>query len=278
MEELKATLYNTVGLIQIADVVDVLIMTFLLYYVFTLLRETSAGQVIKAIVFIIVFAQVTKWLNLYVTNFVFDLMIQVGGIALVVVFQPELRRLLTRLGSTRAKELLAIDRESGKSGFESYLAIILKATYDLSATQTGALMVFERSTSLGEIAATGTTVDAELSIELIKNIFYPKAPLHDGAAIIRDFRIQAAGCVLPLSSNVGLSKDLGTRHKAGTGVSEVSDAVVVIVSEETGAVSCAIGGMLKRHLSKETLEKLLYNELAPRSELKKRSKLAERKG
>ena len=159
MEELKATLYNTVGLIQIADVVDVLIMTFLLYYVFTLLRETSAGQVIKAIVFIIVFAQVTKWLNLYVTNFVFDLMIQIGGIALVVVFQPELRRLLTRLGSTRAKELLAIDRESGKSGFESYLAIILKATYDLSATQTGALMVFERSTSLGEIAATGTTVD-----------------------------------------------------------------------------------------------------------------------
>jgi len=267
MAELKTILYNTIGLLQWSNIADVLIMTFVLYYIMTLLKDTSAGQVVKAVIIIMVCAQITDWLNLYVTNYIFDKIIQVGFIALVVVFQPELRKLLTRLGSSRAKELFSTDRE-GHSRFESYISIILKATYDLSATQTGALMVFERATNLGEISATGTDVDAELSVELIKNIFYPKAPLHDGAAIIRDFRIHAAGCVLPLSKNAALSKDLGTRHKAGTGISEESDAVVGIVSEETGAVSCAIGGMLKRHLSKETLEKLLLNELSPATTLK----------
>ena len=269
MTDIKTVFYNTIGLMQWSDVIDILLMTLVLYYVFTLLKDTSAGQVVKAIVIILIATQVTSWLKLYVTNYVFSTIIQIGAVALVVVFQPELRKVLTRLGSSRARELFTIDRESGSNRFESYIAIILKATYDLAATHTGALIVFERATNLGEISATGTQVDAELTIEMLKNIFYPKAPLHDGAAIIRDFRIHAAGCVLPLSKNNALSKDLGTRHKAGVGMSEESDAVVIIVSEETGAVSCAVGGMLKRHLAKETLEKLLINELAPSTELKK---------
>lgn len=268
---IKEAIVKAVGLIRVADIIDVIIITMILYYIFSFLKDTRAGQVIKGVVLIFICTQITSWLKLYATNYLFSTIIQIGAVALVVVFQPELRKALSRIGSgsSRVKELFAIDRESGHNRFESYLAIILKATYDLAATKTGALMVFERTTNLGEISATGTPVDAELSIELIKNIFYPKAPLHDGAAIIRDFRIHAAGCVLPLSKNNALSSDLGTRHKAGTGMSEESDAVVIIVSEETGAVSCAIGGMLKRHLSKETLEKLLVNELAPVSELKK---------
>ena len=277
MTDIKTVFYNTIGLMQWSDVIDILLMTLVLYYVFTLLKDTSAGQVVKAIVIILIATQVTAWLKLYVTNWVFSTVIQIGAVALVVVFQPELRKVLTRLGSSRAKELFAIDRESGGNRFEAYIAVILKATYDLAATRTGALIVFERSTNLGEISATGTQVDAELSIEMLKNIFYPKAPLHDGACIIRDFRIHAAGCVLPLSKNNALSKDLGTRHKAGVGISEESDALVIIVSEETGAVSCAVGGMLKRHLAKETLEKLLINELAPQTPLKKSSSLFSRK-
>ena len=269
MAELKLAIMKAVSLIRLADIVDVIIITFIIYYIFTLLKDTRAGQVIKGVILILVCTQITSWLKLYAVNYLFSTVIQIGAVAVVVVFQPELRKALSRIGSSRVKELFTIDRESGRNRFESYLSIILKATYDLAATKTGALMVFERTTNLGEISATGTPVDAELSIELIKNVFYPKAPLHDGAAIIRDFRIHAAGCVLPLSKNNALSSDLGTRHKAGTGMSEESDAVVVIVSEETGAVSCAIGGMLKRHLSKETLEKLLINELAPAPELKK---------
>ena len=271
MAEFTTTLMNTVGLLRPADVIDVIIITFVIYYIFTLLKDTNAGQVIKGVILILVCTQITSWLKLYATNYLFSTIMQIGAVALVVVFQPELRKALSRIGSSRVKELFTTDRESGRNRFEAYLAIILKATYDLAATKTGALMVFERTTNLGEISSTGTPVDAELSIELIKNIFYPKAPLHDGAAVIRDFRIHAAGCVLPLSKNNALSSDLGTRHKAGTGISEESDAVVIIVSEETGAVSCAIGGMLKRHLAKETLEKLLINELAPVSELKKTS-------
>lgn len=277
MADFKTTVFNTIGLIQATDIIDVIIVTFIIYYVFKLVKDTSAGQVIKAIVLIIVGSQLTSWFGLHVTNYLFDSVIQIGAIALIVVFQPELRKMLTRLGSSRAKEIFMIDKENGFNRFDTYITTITKAIYDLSSSKTGALLVFERGTNLGEISGTGTLINADVSGELIKNIFYPKAPLHDGAVIIRDYSIHAAGCVLPLSKNNNLSKDLGTRHKAGIGVSEESDAVVVIVSEETGTVSCAIGGMLKRHLAKETLDKLLINELMPKIDEKKHKSFRFRK-
>ena len=264
MEELKATLYNTVGLIQIADVVDVLIMTFLLYYVFTLLRETSAGQVIKAIVFIIVFAQVTKWLNLYVTNFVFDLMIQIGGIALVVVFQPELRRALEHAGYSRfTRNLFRFGKTDDEivKRWEVTIEAACSAAELLQKQRMGALMVFERDVRLGDIIDTGTALGAAASPELIGNIFFNKAPLHDGAMILRDGKICAAGCILPLTDNLELSSELGTRHRAAVGMSENSDAVVVVVSEETGTISVARGGNLLRGFDRNSLHELLEREL-----------------
>ena len=184
--------------------------------------------------------------------------------ALIVLFQPEIRRFLEQVGNKGFGKLLSPQAKTNQT--ERAILQTVEAFSSMSRDRIGALVVFERMTILDECVKSGTIVDAEVSSELLKNIFWPKAPLHDGAVIIRDSRVLSAGCVLPLTGNLNVSRDLGTRHRAGIGVSEHSDAVVAIVSEETGAISVAVGGMLKRHLSLDTLERLLRNELIPAEE------------
>ena len=194
---------------------------------------------------------------------------ELGLIALVILFQPELRRVLERMGSSFSKGRGAVGTVT-----EAAIAQTVLACKEMSQSKTGALIIFERKVSLNDIMSTGTIINADATAELIKNLFYNKAPLHDGALIIRDGRLAAAGCVLPLTHSTNLSKDLGMRHRAGIGLSEQSDAVVVIVSEETGSISVAVEGMLKRHVSASTLEKLLRSELISDEDDKPRNNLA----
>jgi diadenylate cyclase len=199
-------------------------------------------------------------------NFILENFFQVGMIAIIVIFQSDLRAALERFGSTKIKDFRGIS-ESDAKAIVNTAEIIAEAADALSKNKTGALIVVERSTKLGEHLSHGVILNADMSSLLIRNVFYDKAPMHDGAVIVRHGRVKAAGCMLPLSKNVNLSRDLGMRHRAGIGMSENSDAVIVIVSEESGSISVATGGMLKRHLKPETLENLLRNELLPQDEL-----------
>ena len=203
-------------------------------------------------------------LNMNSINFLMDQLVRWGVVALIVLFQPEIRRILEEVGSRRF--IAFFTRTEAGSAVEQAIDQTVLACTEMSQSRTGALIVFEREILLDDMVRSGTMLDAAVSSELLKNIFFVKAPMHDGAVIIRHGRMLGAGCMLPLSKNVNLSRDLGMRHRAGIGMSENSDAVVVIVSEETGSISVAIGGMLKRHLKPETLENLLRNELLPQEE------------
>lgn len=249
---------NALPTITVTDILDILLVTFVIYYAIMLIRTTSAYRIAKAIIFVLALTLLTDLFKLHTMNYLLNRVLELGVIALVIVFQPELRRLLERLGGQSLKELVSKPVASD----ESVMTIreTVAACESMSKERVGALIVFERINSLEHIAATGTVVNADVSQELIRNIFFPKAALHDGAMIISGNRITAAGCVLPLSENRSLSSDLGTRHRAGIGMSEVSDALVIIVSEETGAISVATEGMLKRGLTVETLRKLLEKE------------------
>ena len=232
------------------------------FYLLPCCCSTSANRIAKAIIFLLVATLVTELLNLNAMNYLLDRVLQLGFVALIIVFQPELRRMLERVGSRGSvKGLMSLAGAQTQKDSVEAIEQVVQACGAMSQEKVGALIVFERNNSLEQIASTGTMVDAAVSQELIRNIFFPKASLHDGAMIINNSRIAAAGCVLPLSDNRSLSTDLGTRHRAGVGISENCDAVVVIVSEETGAISVAIGGMLKRHLASQTLQKLLVQEL-----------------
>ena len=244
-----------------SDVVDMAIIAFGIYHLFRFVRKSRSGQVVKAIAFLLVAMLLANQFHLRVVNFVLTNAMELGVIALLIIFQPELRRFLEQMGSGKIKELFVA--EAYGSDLESCIQETVEAYTSMSKDKVGALMVFERRTMLDDMLKTGTTLDCQVSAELLKNLFWNKAPLHDGAVIVRNGRIVGAGCMLPLSGNVNLSRDLGMRHRAGIGVSENSDAVVAIVSEETGSISVAVNGMLKRHLSPETLERLLRNELMP---------------
>ena len=263
IQEFFSNLRNTFPTVSITDIIDVILVAVMIYYVITLIWNTSARRIAWAIVMLLAATLVTELLNLHAVNYLLDRVLQLGFVAIVIVFQPELRRLLERVGSRGTVKNLIGLTQGGPSATDSIAAIeqVVQACEAMSAERVGALIVFERANSLEQIAETGTKVDAAVSQELIRNIFFPKAALHDGAMIIRSSRVEAAGCVLPLSENWTLSTDLGTRHRAGVGMSETSDAVVVIVSEETGAISVAEGGMLKRHLATQTLQKLLVQKL-----------------
>ena len=244
-----------------SDYLDIAVVAFLLYKLFPLIRGTNTLRVARTIIIIIIVAWLTEVLEMYALSFIFNQFMQVGLIALVVLFQPELRRMLDHLGSMRLRKLLGTE----KSGPElaPVISQIVMACETMGRERVGALIVLAREEPLDEYYKKGTKIDAQVSEQLLRNIFFPKASLHDGAVIIRGGRIAAAGCVLPLSDSDRLSADLGTRHRAGVGISEVSDSVAIIVSEETGTISVAVGGMLKRHLAPQTLEKLLTNELCP---------------
>lgn len=241
------------------DVVDILVVAYIIYRVMKLLKDTSAARLAKGILILVLIMLFASFLRLTMISWLLRNALSVGVFAVVVIFQPELRRLLEQIGKGNLSRMLIPDTDPNV--VESMIVATVSACADMSRTKTGALIVFERKERLGEIIATGTRVDAAPSAELIKNIFFKNSPLHDGAMIVRAGRVCAAGCVLPLSGNQGLSRDLGTRHRAAVGMSETADSVLVVVSEETGAISVAIGGMLKRHLSPEILQKMLESEL-----------------
>ena len=241
------------------DILDILVVALIVYKGINMIHSSAASRIIRSIVALLLLTALTSILKMRSLNYILDKILELGIIALVVIFQPELRRALERFGGRSLRSIW-----QGKpqvSQYEGVIAQVVIACETMSRQKVGALIVFERETSLSEFFKTGTILNAQVSSELIRNIFFPKASLHDGAMVIQGDRIAAAGCVLPLSENTHLSSDLGTRHRAGVGMSEVSDAVVVIVSEESGAISVAQGGMLKRHLAPQMLEKLLRNEL-----------------
>lgn len=248
-------------LIGFTDLLDMAIIAFGIYHLFRFVRRSRSGQVVKAIALIVVAMALANLLHLRVIRTVLNNAVELGVIALIILFQPELRRFLEQMGSGKIKELFVA--ESYSNDLETAVKETVDAYAALSRDKVGALMVFERRTLLDDVLKTGTTLDCQVSAQLLKNLFWNKAPLHDGAVIVRGGRIVGAGCMLPLSGNVNLSRDLGMRHRAGIGVSENSDAVVAIVSEETGSISVAVNGMLKRHLSPETLERILRLELMP---------------
>ena len=260
--DLLASLRSSVNSLQTAgpmDLVDILIVAYIIYRVMKLLKDTSAARLIKGIIVLLLVMLLASIAGLTTISFILRNALGIGVFAVIVIFQPELRRLLEQIGKGNLGRLLT--PADSKSGIEEAIAATVKACADMSNTRTGVLIVFERRERLGEIVATGTAIDAQPSSELLKNIFFKNSPLHDGALIMREGRICAAGCVLPLSGSQNLSRDLGTRHRAAVGMSESSDSVLVVVSEENGAISVAIGGMLKRHLSPEVLQKVLESEL-----------------
>lgn len=269
IERLLSTAREYVKLIGFFDVLDMAIVAFVVYHIFRFVRRSRSGQVVKAILLIVVGMSVANVLHLQVVSFVLNNAVELGFIALVIIFQPEIRRFLEQMGSGKIKEMFV--RETIDDELEYAIRETVAAYTSMSKDKVGALMVFERKTMLDDVLKTGTPLDARVSAELLKNLFWNKAPLHDGAVIVRNGRIVGAGCMLPMSGNVNISKDLGMRHRAGIGISENSDAVVALVSEETGSISVAINGMLKRHLAPETLEQMLRNELMPQQEENKPS-------
>ena len=269
-EEMEGILYllqefkGKVVLFGISDVVDIAIMAFLIYKVIMLMRRTNSGAVAKGVLLLLFALGVSTFFHLNTVSYLLQQLMVWGVVALVVIFQPEIRRFLEQMGRTSLGKVFT--SEEARNELDSAITQTVDAYMSLSKSKTGALMVFERKNMLDDAIKTGTALDCTVNAELLKNIFWNKAPLHDGAVIVRAGRIVGAGCMLPMSGNVNLSRELGMRHRAGIGASEHTDAVVAIVSEETGSISVAVGGMLKRHLAPETLERLLRNELLPERE------------
>ncbi len=255
---------SVIKTITIFDVLDILIVAFLIYKLIQLLRETRAEQLVKGIIVLGVAYLFSAWLGLRTMSFLLVNLANFGIIAVVVVFQPELRKLLEQVGRAKIGSVFA-SREDGDdaSRWEHAIDAICEACVSLSKQKIGALIVCEKQTKLGDIIRTGTIINADPSPESIGNIFFPNSPLHDGAMIIRDGRMHAAGCFLPLSENYTISRELGTRHRAALGMSENSDAVVLVVSEETGVITVAQNGTLKRNFDFQMLKATLERELIP---------------
>jgi len=255
---------DIVRTIRVNDIIDMAIMAFIFYKVLYFLARTGSGRVMRGILLLVVVLLLARALDLYVVNYIFGKTFELGILALLVIFQPEVRSLLEKVGGITKY----IPGRSSPRDVENAIGQVVLACRDLAATKTGALIVFERDNTLEEPVKTGTLIHADVKAELLKNIFYPNTPLHDGAVIIRGGRIEAASCMLPLTNQTHLSRELGMRHRAGIGMSENSDAVVVVVSEESGSISVAVEGILKRHLTEETFERILRNELLPDSDEK----------
>lgn len=242
-------------LLRISDFIDVLIVAVILYYLINLIRETRAMQLVKGIIFLFAVFFLSQWLRLNALNYILGGIMQIGAFAIIVLFQPELRNLLERMGRFNVGNILSVG--TSEEDILKVIESVAIASEHMSDTKTGALMVMERTTRLGEFISTGTMLDANVTSGLLENIFVPNTPLHDGAVIIRGNKIITAGCLLPLTANQNLSRELGTRHRAAIGLSEVTDAVIIVVSEETGNISIALNGSLTRNLSRDTLEKAL---------------------
>ncbi len=252
-----------------ADTMDILLVTLIIFYAIRMIRDSRAEQLMKGLAVLVV-AYMLSWLCNFVTvKYLLQLLFDNGLLVLVVIFQPELRRMLEKTANSRSGLPSFLSVFSGEQEeryvqqLNSSISAVSGAMRSLQQMKMGALVVFEKNTKLGEIANTGTLVEAKPTEELVTNIFFNKAPLHDGAMIVREGQIYAAGCILPLSDTQHIARDLGTRHRAGVGMSENSDAVVVILSEETGNISVATGGNLERDFTPESLRVKLSNELLP---------------
>ncbi len=259
-------LKNVIQAVGVSDILDMAIVTFLVYKLITFFSKTNSMNVVKGILILLAVMLLTTVVELPVVSFLLGNAFEMGIIIIIVLFQPEIRRILEQVGGS-IKDIFGHPVKT--KSIETAITQTVLACADMSKSRTGALMVFERATNLESYIKTGTIVDASPAAELLKNLFFDKAPLHDGAVIIRNGRIAGAACMLPLSGNSNISRDLGMRHRAGIGMSERSDAVVVIVSEETGDISVAIEGIIKRGLSPDTFEKLLRMELMPQEQEKK---------
>ena len=278
LQEIITFFSHYIRFIRIADVIDIAIVAYVIYKAVKLIRETRAEQLIKGIVILLVATQLSGWLRFNVINSILRNTMQVGAVALLVVFQPELRRALEKMGRSRFSNLFNFDEYNMESDITEVIDEIVKSVRTMTQSRIGSLIVIERNTKIGDIIRTGIVLDAAVSSELIVNIFMPGKPLHDVAIIIRGYKIKAAGCFLPLTQNQDLSKEIGTRHRAALGISENSDAVVIVVSEETGRISFALNGDLTRNLTVETLRKALVKTLQTDNEKKNVKKLLSWKG
>lgn len=250
--------------IRIRDIIDILIVAFAFYKLFMLIRETRAEQLTKGILVLFVATKISEWLELYTVYWILEKTMTVGVLAILIVFQPELRRALEYLGRSRffTKSFMEIKDENVNENVDE----IVDAVASLSRQKIGALIVMERETGLNEVVETGTRIDGKISSGLLINIFIPNTPLHDGAVVIKEDIVKAAGCFLPLTDNMSLSKELGTRHRAALGVSEKSDCLAIVVSEETGAISVAENGSLARYLDVKTLKQILLDLYKPKEQ------------
>lgn len=265
MESAMIYLKSFFQVLKLTDIIDIFLIAIIMYQILKVLKETRAMQLVKGIVILFFILQASSWAHLTTLNYLLRNAMQVGMFAIVVIFQPELRSLLEKLGRSKAGKV--IDMVSGNTTEQEYaISEIVRATARLAETKTGALIVIERETKLGDVIHTGTLIDAEVSAPLLENIFVPNTPLHDGAVIIRGERIHTAACFLPLTSNSNISRELGTRHRAALGISEASDALVVVVSEETGKISIALNGSLTRNLNESSLKTALGKALAKKNE------------
>ena len=258
-------IFQTISLLKLSDYADILIVSILAYELIKFMKKSNSRRPLKGLLVLFVALQVSDLLNLHMIFYFLSNAMQVGILALIILFQPELRKVLEKFGGTSIRSRIHHSLQDHQAMNMAILQTI-EAVSDLSWSKTGALIIFEKYDSLEPIINTGTVINADVNAELLKNLFFNKAPLHDGAVVLTNGRITAAGCILPLSANQNISKELGTRHRAGLGMSENYDSISVIVSEETGAISLAQGGMLKRHLAPETLERLLIQELIPAEE------------
>lgn len=262
METIQNFVSNVMGM-QWSDYLDIFVVALLIYSLLPLIRTPNMMRLARVVVLVIVVAWLANIMKLHTFSWIINQLLAIGLLAFVILFQPELRRVLMHLSDMTLSRFMDVIFGTNVSGVnEAIITQTIMACQIMSRQRVGALIVFSRQQRLDEYFKSGTLVDASVSEQLLRNIFFPKASLHDGAVIIQDGRIAAAGCVLPLSDSSTLSADLGTRHRAGVGITEVSDAMTIIVSEETGSISVAVGGMLKQRLELETLDRLLRKELA----------------
>ena len=257
---------NQLALVRVTDIIDIVLISYIIYKALKFIRDTRTIQLLKGVVILIVVTQVSQLVKLHTMNYFLSSAMQLGVIAIIVVFQPELRRALEQVGRSSMGQWFNFDERAEDIEMEKVISEITTSCTNMSKSRIGALIVLEREVKIGDIVGTGINLNADISSELLINIFIPKTPLHDGAVIIRNNKIEAASCLLPLSQNPNVSKELGTRHRAGLGMSEESDAVVIIVSEETGGISIACGGELNMKLSPEALE----NELTKLFDVRKK--------
>ncbi|MDY5941887.1 MAG: diadenylate cyclase CdaA [Eubacteriales bacterium] len=269
LQKLFSNMGRQISLMTWKDILDILLLTLLFYFVYRFMRDRRAGKLASGVLVVLVLLLLCESLELNAISFLLKNVVQVGLIALLILFQPELRSALETMGAQPLRSIRSLSESKDLARFNSDINTICEAAVELSRSRTGALIVFERETKLGDIIRTGVPVDANLNSYLLRNIFYEGAPLHDGAVVVRDFRICAAACYLPLTQNQDVTKEVGTRHRAAIGMSEASDAVVLCVSEETGIISLAIGGNLTRRYNFQSLNKKLTEELKPKELLKK---------